>query len=226
MKRCYYFQRPYNPITVFKSFNGLNQTVQLIMNIKDSYKAWKSKSAEISLLQRYVYPNNSNPCKFRVEYLVTEAIYTKTLVKSGNISRQKSFKDAEDYLDTNSLKLSEEDELDVAKVTEDSIKVQMQTLKKIIEAEEVKGQPIISIVADFIQDLDLNWYFISMISYKYESFLPKLKLQKPKKRSRLKATSTTALPMLPQPLLHPSNSIQYKELLKQEVLNDLLDFCY
>ena len=88
----------------------------------------------------------------------------------------------------------------------DSIKAQMNTIKEIIENDNRKTC-LIEIVADFIQDYQGIWYFVSFVNAKFE-------IAKKKHKIDLK------------PNLKKQTEFEFKtEInLKQEVLRDLESF--
>ena len=131
------------------------------------------------------------------------------------------------HVDTNDKHSSAANEEECVKVTDEKLKTQMQTLKKIIEVEEIKNQVLSFVVADFIQDHECNWYFLSMVNYKYEVSLPKIIPQKPKKiKFKVRKPATKSLANMEVSNLHSQSfnkAGHSKELLTQEVLRDLLD---
>lgn len=179
MKRCFYFQRPMAPVTVVKNQTGLLESTKSIMNIKDCYNIWKKTSEEICVVQRYIYPQNNQVCKYRVKFSVPENCFTQKIMKNPiNVLGNR----ANEFNPIKVFRTIEEDDKflvksqafgDESKVTDEKLKIQMQALKKIIETEEVKNHYLSVLVADFLQDQENFFYFIEMVDYSYQSSLQK-----------------------------------------------------
>ena len=159
MKRCFYFQRPYCPVAVIKYNDGEKEIVKALMNVKQTYEMRKKYEDSNYLIQRYIYPYNSQACKYRVEYSISDSIITYTKMKNPlNIFGNK-VTELGHSVNIN-LNCKNEEKFFVSKLQfkkshkgiNESLKTQMKTLKKIIETEDAKNQMVSHITADFTKD--------------------------------------------------------------------------
>lgn len=221
MKRCYYYQRNNCPVTVYKQYSETGEQIKPVMTIKETYSLWKSLKSNICIIQRYIYPPVNAPIKARVEYYVPESQYTKRLTKHplsliNSIKTQSS----EKFLALGDF--GEE-----SKNVEENLQVQMQTLKKVIETEDNRNQVISFLVADFVQDYEFNWFFISLISYKFETVLPKIVMHNRKTKVLSKCNRSGVITMKKEKVgLSLNSSVVFKEMLTKEALRDLSADCY
>jgi len=217
MKRCYYYQRPNRPVTVFKHFSEIGELIKPVMSIKETYSLWKSLKSDICIIQRYIYPPFNSPIRARVEFIVPDLIYTKKYTKN-----PVCFSELSNTQDKEKIFLALGEFGEEVKTVEETLQVQMQTLKKIIETEHNRNQVICFIAADFVQDYEMNWFFISLISYKFETVLPKITMHNRKTRVLSKFNrSEAALKGKQKYSLSVNSSMLFKEKLTMEALKDL-----
>ena len=204
-------------MTVFKHFSDTGELIKPVMSIKETYSLWKSLKSDICLIQRYIYPPFNSPIRARVEFIVPDLIYTKKYTKN-----PVCLTDPSKTQDTKKKFLALGEFGEETKIVEENLQVQMQTLKKIIEAEDNKNQVICFIAADFVQDYEMNWFFISLISYKFETVLPKITMHNRKTRVLSKCNrSEAALKEQKKCSLSVNSSLVFKEMLTKEALRDL-----
>jgi hypothetical protein len=182
------------------------------MDIKETYNIWKKGINNICIIQRFIYPFNSTPLRARVEFSVSDASFSKRLTRHPVNIFLNSQPHCEKFLALGDL--GEE-----SKSVEENLQSQMQTLKKIIETEENRNQVVSFIVADFIQDFEENWFFISLISYKYETLLPKIINMKKNRNRRVNKSEKSLKNEKINKSLNFSSTL--KDILTQEALRDL-----
>lgn len=216
MKRCYYYQRNNCPVTVIKQYSEIGEFIKPVMTIKETYSLWKSLKFNICIVQRYIYPPANAPVRARVEYYVAESLYTKRLTKHPT--------SLFDSIKTQSTEkfFALGDFGEESKYVEENLQVQMQTLKKIIEIEDNRNQVISFIVADFVQDYEFNWFFTSLISYKFETVLPKIVMHNRKTKVTNKCNRSGLIKITKEKSgLSLNSSAIFKDMLTKEALRDL-----
>ena len=185
------------------------------MDIKETYSLWKKGSNDICIIQRYIYPFNNCPVRARVEFSVADSCFTKRVTRAPSYVFNYDLYDNDRFLATGEL--GEEN-----KIVEANLQVQMQTLKAIIESEDARNQVVSFIIADFVQDSDESWFFISLISYKYETMLPKIASHAKKTRVLSRVQKSEASLVKNGKLSKSvSSSTVLKDLLTQEALRDI-----
>ena len=189
------------------------------------------------MIQRYIFPYNNQACTYRIEFSVPDSVITAKPMRNiinvfGNKMNESSFSskileiysNEERFFNKNPIFESENE------IKNESIRTQMETLKKIIETDDNTSLIVSFIAADFLQDSELNWYFISLENYRYEMMLPKISSNKTKIRKlKFKLPHIKSLPEIKPSLnmnLTCNPLLLQKEVLTQEILRDLLDDTY
>lgn len=157
-KRCSFFKLENCPICICKNLSPKNEEKCFIANtISECEKLWKKH--ESIIIQRYLSTGPEVIFKARITYnIARDQLLGKLLWKD----RDKTFKIIKDE------EYSEED-ISVNEYLSD----QMKTLKEIFQIVSFKAE-VVEIVADFIQNIEGNWFFIQLVSARFERLRKKI----------------------------------------------------
>lgn len=172
------------------------------MSIKEGIETWKDMLSEHKsiLIQRYIACYSNYAYKVRATYIPEKGTTHAKLMKNrtsingenSKLSHSMTLKTPSYTFESQSSNKKHRNTLNDEKFLvgkcgrnsfeeieiypHKSIKQQMETLKSIIEKcnNYYHRTSIVEITADFVQDFDENWYFISMINFKTEKLLSKI----------------------------------------------------
>ncbi|CAG9312466.1 unnamed protein product [Blepharisma stoltei] len=198
-KRCYYFKREQFPVNIIKSDRGnFFDSCKCLMSTKECYGIWKQhiKSGNPILVQRFIICPKKEIFKIRITYIPPKGIFYCKLIKNridvlgepaNPIEGKSGWKKFRKFYSHEPKKVfTAEDKFLVRKTRDssytesefsinDSLRSQMETLKRIIEKGNfINGKTnCLELQADFAQDADEKWYFLNLVHYKTEFSIQK-----------------------------------------------------
>ncbi|OMJ70121.1 hypothetical protein SteCoe_31975 [Stentor coeruleus] len=157
-KRCSFFKLENCPLCICKNLNQKNEEKCFIANtISECENLWKKN--ESIIIQRYLSTGPEVIFKARITYSITRDQFQGKLVWKDKDKTFKLIKDEE----------CNEEDISVNEYLSD----QMKTLKEILQITSFKAE-VVEIVADFVQNIEGNWFFIQLVSARFERLRKKI----------------------------------------------------